>query len=55
VGARRNSIMRSAMLGAVGAGMVGPVHHWRVGSVGFPAVGTHVHGHVMGVSFINRR
>ena len=55
MGARRNSIVRSAILEAVGAGMVGPVHHWRVSSVGSPAVSTHVHRHVMGASFINGR
>ena len=55
VDARRNSIVRSAMLGAVGAEMVDPIHHWRVGSVSFPAVGTYRHRHVMGALFINGR
>jgi len=55
VGARRNLMVRSAVLGAVGAGVVGAVHHWRVGSVGSPAVGAHGHGHVMGASFVDGR
>lgn len=43
------------MLGVVGAEMVGPMHHWRIGSMSSPAVGTYRHRYVMGALFINER